>query len=1231
MNLILPAQITLRDEQKRAISETYQYWHNHHGRNQKFLWNAKPRFGKTLTSYCFAQQIQAQRILIITNRPTISDSWAKDFFRYFATNTNYIFGTPKGGEININGKHQHIYSRNEIMHDAQLLNRPLIFFISLQDIKGKSANSNDFKQKNQWIFDLEKRWNLVIIDEGHEGIKTLRSDQVLSLLQADFFLYLSGTPFRALADQDFSREQIFTWTYLDEQAAKHAWQQKSDNSNNSNNPYAMMSQLNFLTYSLAQLFQHDVASDLYYDFAEFFKVTKGQFVHVDFVKKWLDRMAEIFTRQTLLPDSTELAITNHDMRHSLWLLSGAAECAAMQQLLSSHPYFSQFKVVVAIGKNSTLGSNHLEQVRTAIGSHPLQSKTITLSCGQLTTGVTIPAWSTIVMLYNVNNLDQVSATQYLQAAFRAQTPWRTKQHQKQHCLIFDFLPDRALIVLQKYAQNLCRQNYSAQTALNALLKYLNVFILENDQIQKLHAADIIELPSRIVAQEIVDGNFINSNKLFNVGNIFHMSKRAQQIISKLNSIHKHRLEKTPQPLPLPSIELDEYNQPLPNLEIIRNSYAETIKNKKFANLKTSEKQKISNLALILISKNAQLDQKTILKNCPKKNQELFCDAIREIQILAQKNARKHRRREENDYRDKLRGLARAIPILLHLYGRVNYTIDDLVANTPENIFLNFSGITKSEYQIIKQEGYFNEFNCNLAIKEFMKRKKHLVTYFLPTSTQNIFDFIPTQQNQYVFTPKKVATKMVNYLASQNPQIFQSPNTKFFDPAAKSGIILTQIVQKLYQNLRPKYRNDHDCLLHILTQQIYAWSPDSTSNLLVQHTLLDFMNHPEFHFTSSEIQLCRRNLLGYNPIITTGGIDVHAATQQIEQAWSCDMKFDVIISNPPYQYGRRQIYADFYRLAVDLDPELLCMIFPIGWQKTHNHNGLGQLNKEFYKRDPHLVSIDNYYETTEQRIFPDIGTGGVNIVLRDHNYQNHGQIRKLEYGQEAGTIVLPIDATEIIKPAELTTLIEQLKYLPKMDALGTARKPYGFYADPLRHPEKYNLTLSHQPQNETDVRLFGLVTSDDRGYRFIDRSALPKVSPNLDHYKLFVPKAWGNMSERIGLGGSYANICVAAPGDACTETFIEFGPFADQDETIKMAKYFMTKFFRALLFLAKDSQNTTKDKYKYIPVPDLSLDMWAGNISTLDQQLFDLYQIPPRTQDFICQNIQTRSELNIEIL
>ncbi len=1205
------SHLHLRPEQQSAIDQTYKYWQESQDANQrKFLWNAKPRFGKTITAYHFAAKIQAKRILIITNRPAISDSWQQDFFQYFAKTSDYIFATPKGDQRQSKTHRpteNHVYSRNELLNDFQLLQRPLIFFISLPDLKGKDLLSQSFKKKNSWIFDQQFRWDLLIIDEGHDGIKTIKTSHVLSELNVNFTLYLSGTPFRAIADKDFDSSQIFNWSYVDEQRAHN-----SD-----------MPKIHFLAIPLEKTFENNSQSQLPSSLHELFSVHNDKFVNPRSVNSWLDALVSLIHRTTNqgLP-----------LNHSLWLMSSVAECEAMQKELQKHHFFKDYEVILAAGKTSRDQKN-LKRVRAAIGEEPNLSKTITLSCGQLTTGITVPEWSLVLMLYSSIDLERVSSAQYLQAVFRAQNSCNMENYQKTKCLVMDFSPDRIFTILREYAVNLCtKEQADAKSAMQELLGFLKVKLLVDEHhFKNLSALDIIELPRQTIAKEIVDTKFMGSSRLFNAKSFLNMSDHARRIICKFNSTHKGRVEKTPRLLPPLTIDVDENGQALPDVEFIQQAFQETIHNPKYATIARLGKQKINNLALLQAAKTPQNSISNELKNYPKNNQEEIRAFLREVNNCATQNARKHRKRAENNYHDKLRGFTRTIPALLHAYGRSDLTFTDLTEITPDRGFENITGITKNEFKILINEGYFEQVNCTLALQEFMRREDDLSGYFLSNSQQNIFDFIPSHQNNHVFTPRSTVKLMIERIKQQNPMIFHSSRTRFFDPSSKSGLFLAEVVKELLQNIHHEFASEHDCLIHILTHQVYAWSPSSFLRQSTINTLLRFLRiHPNL-FSNDEIEMCENHFLEFNPIKEKGGFNRHEIRQTIKAQWGNDMKFDVILGNPPYQYGRRQVYADFYRLAVELDPEIICMVFPTGWQKTNNHNGLGLLNKPKYKRDPHLVLIDNYKGSSANKLFPELGTGGVNIVLRDKSHDNHGQIQKFEAGQEAGAMILPINDSEIIKPPELTCLIEPLKLLPKVESLGSARKPYGFYADPLRHPEKYGLELSLKPQSPDDVRLFGLLADSTRGYRFVSRGQLPKISANIDSYKLFVPKAWGNMSERIGLGGSYANICVANPGDACSETFIEFGPFKNQDEAIKMAKYFMTKFFRALLFLAKDSQNTAKDKYKYIPLPNLQDDIWQNSVDELDELLFDKYHVSLTSQTFIRDNIQPRNETNIEIL
>ncbi|MBQ9017579.1 Eco57I restriction-modification methylase domain-containing protein [Candidatus Saccharibacteria bacterium] len=1239
-------KIVLRKEQQDAVDMTYEYWLDRAGNpDRDFLWNAKPRFGKTLTAYNFAMKTEAKRILIVTNRPAISDSWARDFYEHIRPeHPEYVFSSAKGGEVKTSdGKVFRIPSRQDVIGRMDDLRRPLIFFISLQDIKGKSADSDDFKKKNQWIFDIKTRWDLLIIDESHEGVKTSKTKEVLDKLGADFTLCLSGTPFKAIASNDFSKEQIFNWSYADEQESKANWDyEKGDN------PYENLPRMNFRAYHMSTMMEATVDDEeACFDLSEFFKTSGKNFLRPGDVVGWLDKISGISrneetgeTFSTPADASANMPFDTEEkrdaLRHTFWLLPGVAECEAMKDLLKSHPVFKDYEVVLAAGKgdDEQEGKKSLDKVRNAIGNEPLKTKTITLSCGQLNTGVTVPEWTAVFMLYGSTGTGQIvrsSSTQYLQAAFRAQNPWVYGEHKefsKDDCYIFDFAPDRVLTILGDYAVKLTdnqNKNQDHKPAIRKLLNYLSVISMdEKGEMRELDARDVVELPRKLIAKEIVDGGFITSNKLFNINNIFHATPEARQIINKLTAVKKQRLEKTPSEVAETETEIDEEGNTIIDNEVLINTSEGVLRKKEYEVLTEDDRQAALQAAFLP-------EETPLPDDISDDKREVMESAVKEIKQEAKKQAEKKRKKEEDEYRDKLRGFARTIPMLLHAYGQPGMTFDDLEKKIPDDIFFELTDITKDEFRILRKEQYFNEDNCTVAIKEFMKREEELADYFCIGADRDIFDYIPMQRNNQVFTPKKVVAKMLDTLEEEVPSVFKSDKRKFLDPYSKSGLFLAGVVKRLYNNLRPHFKSDRECLMHILSNQIYAWSPNDILRKSSINTIIGFTRFDRDNFDQKDKRGLERNFLSYDPMNEKGEIENDKVQQKIDDCWEENMKFDIIIGNPPYQLGYRQIYADFYRMAVDLNPQLLCMIFPIGWQKANNTNGLKQLNNEHYKRDRHIVSIDNYYEDGPDKIFPDVGTGGVNIILRNSNYDNNGEIKKFEYGKNVGTFVLPIEQSEMEKPAELKAMLSVVKSSSTIDSLGSSQKPYGLRTDAMKKPEKYGLKFTETKTNDDDVRAFGLLPSNKRGYMYISRDILPKTSSNLDHYKLFVPKAWGNMSKTAGIGGSYSNLCIANPGDVCLETYMEFGAFKTKEETEKMAKYFFTKFFRALLFLAKDSQCASKEKYKFIPIPDLAKGYWSKSIAEIDEILFEEYNIPEESRRFIRENIQTRDESNIDIL
>ncbi|MFA5584628.1 MAG: DEAD/DEAH box helicase family protein, partial [Bacteriovoracaceae bacterium] len=443
----------LRVEQEEAVSMTLDYALSHP--DGEFLWNAKPRFGKTLSSYDFARRLNAQRVLIVTNRPAIANSWYDDFEKFIAWQTNYLFvsTTDSLKERPVLTRERYLKILDQTKEGEEYPG--IIAFISLQDLKG-AISFGGIHNKLRWVKDLD--WDLLIIDEAHEGVDTFKTDVAFNNITRSFTLHLSGTPFRAIASGKFSEKQIFNWTYSDEQEAKSLWPQESEE----NNPYEGLPRLNLFSYQMSQMVTDEVNKgaqidgmdiDFAFDLNEFFATEdSGKFIHEAEVLKWLSSL----TQNEKYPFSTPSL--RSELKHTFWILNRVASAKALEKLLRVHPVFENYEIVLAAGDGRTeddfvVNQKSLDRVREAIEKY---ERTITLSVGQLTTGVTVPEWTAVLMLSNIQ-----SASLYMQAAFRSQNTWSYdldgKKRRKENAYVFDFAPERTLIIYDEFANNLNRK------------------------------------------------------------------------------------------------------------------------------------------------------------------------------------------------------------------------------------------------------------------------------------------------------------------------------------------------------------------------------------------------------------------------------------------------------------------------------------------------------------------------------------------------------------------------------------------------------------------------------------------------------------------------------------------------------------------------------------------------------------------------------------------------------
>ena len=522
---------SMRREQAEAVKVTHAYflsrWAEDIHAVPRFLWNAKMRFGKTFTTYQLARKLDAKRVLVVTFKPAVEDAWQTDLESHVDfEGWQYLSKSSGGDPTQIDRK------------------KPVVYFGSFLDLLGRDAFGN-IKPRNKWLHTVN--WDLVVFDEYHFGawrdtakelfegeeeavakkeanleygaaLEAVNEDLgVLSEKETEFlpittraYLYLSGTPFRALATGEFIEEQIFNWTYTDEQRAKKTF---ADKNPGKWNPYGALPQMRLLTYRMPEELLAVASAGEFneFDLNEFFAATgtgKGvQFEHKSDVQKWLQ-----IIRGQYMPKEVEGLKTGSAapfpysnvrllqyMQHSFWFLPNVAACRAMANLLAEkhNVFWHEYKVVTAAGEDAGIGLKALPPVRKAIGSG-FTTKTITLSCGKLTTGVTVPQWSSILMLRNLK-----SPETYFQAAFRVQSPWSIQNPNgddpneeeilKPLCLVFDFAPTRALRQLSDYGIGLSPDESNPETAVKDLVAFLPVLAYDGANMTQVDAGGILDI------------------------------------------------------------------------------------------------------------------------------------------------------------------------------------------------------------------------------------------------------------------------------------------------------------------------------------------------------------------------------------------------------------------------------------------------------------------------------------------------------------------------------------------------------------------------------------------------------------------------------------------------------------------------------------------------------------------------------------------------------------------
>ncbi len=975
----------LREEQAQAVKKTVEYFSGRE--NAEFLWNAKPRFGKTLSAYDLCMKLGAQNILIVTNRPAIANSWYQDYETFFGPQSGYLFVSNVDGIKN----RKFVYSREEYLDKLDDSVKGCIEFVSLQDLKGSIYFGGRFDKLSEISAEKGLMWDILIVDEAHEGVDTYKTDTAFNHIKRKWTLHLSGTPFKALANDKFPESAIYNWTYADEQKKKRDW----DASSEIENPYANLPRLSLYTYQMSDIVRdrvergielaEDDVEEFAFDLNEFFATNEsGKFVHDADVDKFLDALI----RQEKFPFSTP--DLRDELKHTFWILNRVASAKALAKKLNLHSVFKDYEVVLAAGDgkldDDEENKKSFDKVTKAIKKY---DKTITLSVGQLTTGVTIPEWTAVLMLSNM-----ASPALYMQAAFRAQNPCLFTDsdgntYRKQNAYVFDFDPARTLTIFEQFANDLIPETSgdkgdfdSRKQHVRELLNFFPVYGEDEEgSMIELDAEKVLAIPRHIHAREVVERGFMSNFLFANISGIFGAPREIIDIINNMQALEepkalapaavdettadalnlnangeveipkeqiigtasmlfgdkvyadvedqlaaaveniKKNVEMTPNPKKDELKELrDRFAKPIADtlIDSAKEQYGrdlrkstqnqlerkiqettETVVNREYGDYVIRDNQLIkecndriyeaqnSGASMAEITKIDEeysakrmqgyrdmvdnIQQKLHSDETVKKAAETIVETVETEKLKAEKDS------IEGNVRDHLRGFSRTIPAFLMAYGDENTTLANFDALVPEDVFWevtvnpqNGQGVTLDQFRMLRDGGdytaesgeqkhfdghLFDEVVFNDAVQEFMKKRAELANYFEPDQKGDIFDFIPPQRTNQIFTPKKVVKDMVDRLEQENPGCFDDPDATFADLYMKSGMYITEIVTRLYQSPRIKalYPDNAERLNHIFAKQVYGCAPTEIIYRICLRYILGFSD--EIHIEKNNIRLC----------------------------------------------------------------------------------------------------------------------------------------------------------------------------------------------------------------------------------------------------------------------------------------------------------------------------------------------------------------------------------------
>lgn len=1174
--------IIFRPEQQEAINKTKKQFK----KGNQMLWNAKMRFGKTLSALQVVKDMEFQRTLILTHRPVVDAGWFEDFGKIFYDRKDFAYGSKNNGE-----------SYSSLERQAESHGLHYVYFASMQDLRGSELVGGNFDKNNE-VFATD--WDLIIVDEAHEGTQTELGKAVMGELVKEHtkVLRLSGTPFNLL--DDFKEDEIYTWDYVMEQRAKMNWDELHFGDPN---PYASLPTLNIYTYDLGRLLHEFVDEDVAFNFREFFRVNEaGGFCHEKDVRAFLNLLTKE-DKDSLYPYANEEY--RNIFRHTLWMVPGVREARTLSAMLQTHPVFQHFKVVnvAGDGDQDEESRDALEAVEQAIGKDPDTTRTITLSCGRLTTGVSVKAWTAVFMLSGSYN---TAASSYMQTIFRVQTPVTINGRIKEQCYVFDFAPDRTLKVIAETAKISSKAGKTSQSDRKAMGEFINfcpIISIDGSQMNRFDVPRMLEQLKRVYVERVVRNGFED------------------------NSLYSDELMK------LDDLELQEF-------DALKKIIGQTK-----AMPKTNQVD-INSQGL----NNEEYEEKEKLEKKPKK--ELTEEERKRLEELKKKT------KNREAAISILRGISIRMPLLI--YGaelsdeNQEITIDNFASLIDPQSWEEFmpKGVTKQKFNSFKKY-YDPEIFC-AAGKRIRAMARAADKLSIEERIERITDIFSTFRNpdkETVLTPWRVVNMHLgnclggyNFYDTEYQNVISEPRfidkgevtaevfsteSRILEINSKSGLYPLYMAYGIYRT-RAKaslfavetVEEQQAVWDKVIAENIFVICKTPMAKSITKRTLAGFrkakVNTRYFEDLINQIKNKPENFIAK---VAKG----HSYWKAIDND---NMKFNAIVGNPPYQevvaqketengQKRSSSIFQYFQLISERLGRYTSLIYP-GARWIHRSGkglekfGLTQIN------DSHLTLLEFFPCSTD--IFQEVAIAdGISIVLKDMNkaqpgfkyiYSKNGN--KIEINANCpGETLFSLNPCNLEIVKKLDAII--LKYACLHDSV-LSQKLFAIESDFVeRNPSlvrEYNDGDYFNP--DTEIKLF---TNDKAGksgrthWYITDKNVITSGREYLNKWKVIVSSANAGGQKRSN------QIAIVDNYSAFGRSRVALKTFATEKEAQNFFKYATSEVIRFAFLLTDESLTSLAKK-----VPDL-LDYSDENgiidyNKDINTQLYELFDIDKKNQEHI---------------